>query len=108
MHQVVPYVYIIVRKDLSYEQQLVQSCHAVAESSKKYFGDEHPHFVVTGVNDEPALLKAHQKILNNNIRCAIFQESDINDEYTALATEPVFGETRLLFRNYQLLKMEKK
>lgn len=39
------------------------------------------------VKDESSLLKARQKIEENGVKCAIFQESDIDNQFTALATE---------------------
>jgi len=36
------------------------------------------------------------------VRCALFQEPDIGDQYTAFATEVVYGDRRLLFKNVQL------
>lgn len=99
-------MYILVRRDLSPEQILVQSCHAVAESARKFvpIDMEHPHFVVCGVKDETALKKAYRKIQEQNIQCCAFYEADIGDQMTALATEPVYEATRRHFRNYQLLK----
>lgn len=101
-----PYVYIFVRKDLPPGQQIVQACHAVAECAHQYFKDvsEHPHFVILGVKDESALLKALKKIEDNEIHCAFFKEADLQDQFTALATEPVYGEKRRIFRSFQILK----
>lgn len=65
---------------------------------------DHPNFVVCGMKDEAALKKALLKIENQGIRCAVFQESDLENQATALATEPVYGEERRLFRNFKLLK----
>lgn len=99
-------MYILVRRDLSPEQMLVQSCHAVAEAARNFVPSdmEHPHFVVCGVKDEAALKKAYRKIQEQDIRCCAFYEADIDDQMTALATEPVYDTARLHFRNYQLLK----
>lgn len=101
-----PYMYILVRKDLDPATMFVQSCHAVAESARKFvpIDMEHPHFVVCGVKDEAALKKAYCKIQEQNIQCCAFYEADIGDQMTALATEPVYDTARRHFRNYQLLK----
>jgi len=56
------------------------------------------------VKDEAALLKALKKLEDNGIRHTVFREADLDDQATAIATEPVYGETRRLFRNYQLLQ----
>jgi hypothetical protein len=59
---------------------------------------------VIGVKDESALLKAFNKTQQNGIRCTVFREADLDDQATALATEPVYGDTRRIFQNYQLLR----
>ena len=107
-HQTIPYVYIFVRKDLSNEQKLVQSCRAVAESAKTHFhkASEHPHFVICEVKNESELLKVYTKAKNSFIECSIFQEADLEDQFTAFATEPVYGEVRKVFKNCQLLKFK--
>ena len=56
------------------------------------------------MKDEAALLKALKKLEDNGIRHTVFREADLDDQATAIATEPVYGETRRLFRNYQLLQ----
>jgi hypothetical protein len=56
------------------------------------------------VKDETALLKALKKLEDHGIRHTIFREADLDDQATAIATEPVYGEVRRLFRNYQLLQ----
>ncbi len=103
-----PYCYILVRKDLSPGQQVVQSCHAVAECARNSYlsntDEDHPHIVVCGVKDENALLKAHTKLQKEGVRCQLYREPDAGDEATALATAPVYEGVRRLFRNFQILK----
>lgn len=56
------------------------------------------------MNDERSLVKAMQKLDNNQIKFTEFIESDRNNEITALATEPISCvEKRFLFKNYTLL-----
>jgi hypothetical protein len=84
----------------------VQVAHACIEAAKAFLDNtlDHPHLVVVGINDESRLFKCAFKLENAGIRFKMFFEPDRNDgEYTALATEPVFGETRNIFRNYTLL-----
>lgn len=101
-------MYVFVRRDISPGQQVVQSCHAVAKAAILYNNklEIDPHMVVLGVKTEAALFKAIEKLSKNNIKCQWFVEPDIGNQVTALATEPVYGDTRLLFRNYQILKPE--
>lgn len=104
-----PYMYVIVRKDLTTSQQLVQACHAVAEAAALFLAPEqiqHLHIVACGVKNEAALRKSQEKIQQQSIRCRTFIESDLNDQATALATEAVYAEQRHIFRPYQLLKSE--
>jgi len=98
-------VYVFVRKDLPHPQQVVQASHACIEATKAFLDPdlEHPHLVVVGVNDEHRLFKCANKLERAGVKFKMFLEPDRNDEYTALATEPVFGETRTIFRNYTLL-----
>lgn len=62
--------------------------------------------VVCGVKTEAALFRAIEKLNNHGIRCQWFIEPDMGNQVTAIATEPIYGDTRRLFRNYQLLKPE--
>ena len=101
------YVYVFVRKNLSHPQQIVQACHAVAEVTRYCPPPDGviPNLVLLGVNDESRLFKCQSKLDKANIRYKVFFEPDIN-QFTALATEPVSGETRQHFRNYTLLSSE--
>lgn len=100
-------MYVLVRRDLTPAQQAVQACHAVLEASKFLKSDEeHPHLVLCGVKTEAALFKAIEKLNEQGIKCQWFIEPDIGNQVTALATEPVYGDTRRVFRNYQILKPE--
>jgi len=84
---------------------VVQASHACIEATKAYLHPEleHPHLVVIGVNDESRLYKCASKLDKVGIRYKTFLESDRNDEATAIATEPIFGEARQHFKNYTLL-----
>jgi len=63
-----------------------------------------PNVVALGVNDESHLFKSAKKLDSAGIRYSLFIEPDMNNEVTALASEPVSGNNRLVFKNYQLLK----
>lgn len=105
MHQGIPYIYILVRKDLPFPQIVVQSAHACIEATRSFLDSqtEHPHLVVLAVQDEQQLQRCADKLGDVGIKFRLFIEPDRNDEATALATEPVFGEQRAHFRRYQCL-----
>lgn len=100
------YVYVLVRKDLPFSQQAVQSCHACIESAIHFPCPNHPHLVLATVHDERALDRAAADLENYGLRFRVFREDDLGGEGTALATEPVRGPARLIFRKFQLLKGE--
>lgn len=47
-----------------------------------------------------------EKLKVAGVKLTPFYESDLNNQLTAFATEPITGEQRKLFRNFQLLKAE--
>lgn len=101
-----PYVYVLVRKDLTPEQITVQACHAAIEAAPLIPPDlDHPHLVVCGVNSETHLEQAAYRLEKAGIRYRPFREADIDDQLTAIATEPIFGEDRRHFKKYNCLKM---
>ena len=68
----------------------------------------HPNVVFCEVKDERRLLKLANKLERQGVRCVLFQEPDIGDEYTSLATEIVYADRRFLFKDLQLVKESKK
>lgn len=101
-----PYLYVVVRKDLSTPQKAVQSMHAVFESVLSFPPKPpyiHPNVVFCEVKDERRLFKFSQKLEKEGIRYVLFQEPDIGNQYTALATETVV-ECRSVFKELQLVK----
>ncbi len=101
------YIYILVRRDLSPIQQLVQATHAGIESARQFLpiDHEHPHLVVCGVKGEEQLKNTVNKLKSQGIRFAEFIEPDRNNELTAAATAPIFGEDRRYFKNFNCLKL---
>lgn len=101
-----PYVYVITRKDLSVSQQAVQSCHAVIESTKAFSKnmEEHPSVIICSVKSEHKLKDTIQYLYDNGIKMRAFKEPDICNEYTSIATEPLYGERRKLMNKFQLMK----
>lgn len=105
-----PYLYVVVRKDLSTPQKAVQACHAVFEavSAKSFKPPQvHPNIIICEVPDERRLVQFAEKLEKAGVRCALFQEADRGDEYTSLATEIVYGDRRSLFKNLQLMQERK-
>ena len=95
-----------MRKDLPIPQKLVQSCHAVFDiTTSKTFKPPHvhPNIILCEIKGERQLFKFAKKLEKAGVRCALFQEPDRDDEYTALATEVVYDSHRSLFKNLQLL-----
>lgn len=103
------YQYVLVRQDLPPEHQCCQAIHAATEAFKRHSDPEieHPNLVVLHIPDERALLEWRLKIAENNIPCYLFQESDMNNEYTALATGLISGDQRKIFKKLRLLKFNK-
>ena len=99
---------MLVRKDLSQEQQAVQACHASIEASRNFLplGVEHPHLALCSVNSEIQLINAIQKLERLGIRHSVFRETDLGDQITALATETISGDLRRHFKHYRLLTYE--
>lgn len=94
-----------MRKNLSFPQICVQAVHASIKATKNIpYKDEHPNIIVCGAKDEKELMKAKAWIESNNIKVFAFQEPDINNEYTALATEPIEENNKKIFKRFQLLK----
>lgn len=100
-----PYVYCLVRQDLSPSQTVVQAGHSLIEATKNFEPpqDEHPHLVVCGIRNEARLLRAADALDKAGIRYSLFREPDQNNEATALATEPICGERRSFFQRFHLL-----
>jgi len=59
------------------------------------------------IENEYKLLKLSKKLEKQNVRFVLFQEPDMGDEYTSLATEIIYANRRFLFKNLQLVKREK-
>jgi len=60
--------------------------------------------VLCAVKNECELFKASKKISSKSINFASFREPDLDNQLTAIATEPVRGETRKVFKDFQLIK----
>lgn len=101
------YSYIFVREDLTTSQQAVQCCHAAINATAKYgLGDlpDHPYLVILAVKNESKLLRVQKYLSEHGIQFSSFHESDLDNELTAIATEPIKEHQRAIFRKYQCLK----
>lgn len=99
-----PYVYALVRADLSIEQIAVQACHAVYEAGIHLPpGTDATRMIVCTVPDQAALLAAAVRLERNGVAHRLFFEPDNEVGYSALATEPLFAPARRLLAKYPLL-----
>ena len=100
-------MYVFVREDLSNPQQAVQSCHACIEAATAFNFEslpDHPSVIICGAKNESKLIQIRNYLSQNGIKFVHFNEADLNDELTALATEPICGLRRKLLRKFQLIK----
>ena len=85
-----PYTYVLVRRDIPLEQQMVQACHAALEAG---FAFEAPSItsslIVCTVPDRLALLEAEERLARYSIRTKLFFEPDWEMGHSALASEPI-------------------
>lgn len=102
------YNYVIVRSDLSISQQAVQACHASYESGALLEQEESigNYLILVTAPSEAALLKTYQKLEDRDIKSVLFREPDLNNEATALCTEPVGQRARKFFSQFKLWKGE--
>lgn len=101
------YIYVLIREDLEWGQRAVQAGHAVLEMVRQH-GPEmktHPSFVYLAIKDEEELKDwIYKLVAHNKFRFTAFQEPDINNAFTALATEPICGEDRKFFKHLKKIK----
>lgn len=100
------YVYGFVRLDLQPVQRIIQFGHACLELGRliESSGNDplaHPNFCLFQVADEPELIAVVQALQDAGIKHRAFFETSYDTGYTALATEPISGEARLFFSNYE-------
>lgn len=106
-------LYVLVRKDLSFEQQAVQSSHAVAKFILNYPGSswDNGTLVLLGVEDEDDLHYWADAIKDGGVDRAVFYEPDVSSD-TSLAfvydTTVVLPFKKRMDKKLRLLKMEHK
>lgn len=101
-----PYTYVIVREDISLEQQIVQACHAALEAGFAFVAPAvTSSLIVLTVPDREALLQAQERLQRYGIAHEMFFEPDGGMGYSALATEPILEKKkRFVFKRYPLFQ----
>ena len=95
---------MIVRKDLSHTQQVVQAAHAAHESGIRFGDINHFHSIVLCVvENEKQLLKEDFKLRSKGVRTIVFREPDLNNEITAIVLEDSYLSKKIC-KNLSLFK----
>ncbi|WP_434715834.1 hypothetical protein [Paraburkholderia sp. A3RO-2L] len=99
-----PYVYVLVRQDISPAQQLVQASHAALEAGFRFTQPEQTaSVIVLAVPDRDALQAAATRLERYGIEHHMFFEPDFEMGHSALATRPLhLPKERHLMRKYPL------
>lgn len=103
-----PYVYVLVREDLSYEQKLVQASHAALEAGFRFPmpRDAVASVIILSVPNLASLTRASERLKSHGIDHHLFFEPDFDMGHSALATRPLrHRDERFLMRKYPLFKM---
>lgn len=95
---------MFVRTDIPIPQQLCQAVHAAHEAGIHLASKEAgiSSVVVCSIKSEQDLLKAEYKLAQHGIKSIMFREPDIDNQATALATEPITAELRRFLSSYPL------
>ena len=96
--------YVLVRRDLTPRQQLVQAVHAAAEAGRRFYRVDHgiASAIVLTVPDAAALSAARNQLTAAGISTDTFYEPDFGIGESALATEPIPQELRVHLRAWPL------
>ena len=99
-----PYVYVLIRKDIPFAQQLVQVGHAAWEAGLSFDAPaEVASLIVLEVADRSALEEASERLDRYGIGHKMFFEPDFDMGHSAITTRPVHAKKeRHLFRKYPL------
>lgn len=99
------YTYVLVRTDLPDAQVAVQACHAAMASQRAFGRDDapHPHLVLCGVEGEKVLTQEFERLKALGVPCCSWNEDDLDDSLTAVATAPLEGKQRRAMKRHRLL-----
>jgi len=96
------YMYLFTRRDLSPQQQIIQTSHITHIIGKKQECDSVPNAVLIGAKNEGDLMAIKEYLEYFDIAHEIFYEPDIS-QHTAIATYPLQGEQRTPLRKFDLM-----
>jgi hypothetical protein len=103
------YMFLFVRQDISPEQQAVQAAHAAFKAGTNITDNasglaDKTNFVLVGVQNEYRL-KEVVNVLDGNKDCSyvVFNEPDLDNAMTAIATKPMKAHKKRFLRQYQTL-----
>lgn len=97
------YVYVVVRKDMSPEMQMVQSSHAALEAGyQNEIPDVPTHLVLFEIDNEEDLIHCSGDLQREELKNEIFYEPDNQLGYTALATWPTYKRNIKAFKGLKL------
>lgn len=83
---------------------MVQVGHVCLEAGRAFEWSDHTHMVVLSIADENKLLECKTLLEQQSIKSQMFFEPDDDMKFTAICTEPIYGEQRNIFRKYRLWK----
>lgn len=94
------YCYVLIREDLSPEQQTVQAIHAAMAATAEHGGlTPDTRLALLSVKDQSHLLTLAGKLEQSGAQFSLFEEPDHGIGFSALATAPGFHrDFRLLHR----------
>lgn len=99
------YIYGFVRLDLAPVQRIIQFGHACFEVGVEEGVEgpplSPPNVCLFQVKDEEELVAVVRTLQRAKIKHHAFYERDYDTGFTALATAPLSGEARLIFKDYE-------
>ncbi len=96
------YMYLFTRRDLSPQQQIIQTAHAAHIIGNKQECGSIPNAVLIGAASEFDLMGIKEYLEYFEIAHEIFYEPDIS-QHTAIATYPLVGDERKPLQKFELM-----
>lgn len=84
--------------------QAVQCSHAAIHAANQFSLPDGLYLVILAVKSEAELIEAQQFLEWHDVRFVSFREDDLGNQMTAIATEPIVGVKRQIFRKFQCLR----